>query len=67
MAEALGAECVAEGVETTAQRDALARVGVRLGQGFLFGRPQVIGRRKASGQLPVVGAAVRVDEHSELG
>lgn len=34
-----GAEIIAEGVERSAQRDALVRLGVPLGQGFLLGRP----------------------------
>jgi EAL domain-containing protein (putative c-di-GMP-specific phosphodiesterase class I) len=35
----LGAAVVAEGVETTEQRDALKREGCNLFQGYLFGRP----------------------------
>ena len=31
---------VAEGIESAAQREALVRLGCRLGQGFLFARPQ---------------------------
>jgi diguanylate cyclase (GGDEF)-like protein len=38
MSTALGLSIVAEGVETTKQRDALAAVGVVLGQGWLWGR-----------------------------
>ena len=38
-AEALDATVVAEGIETEAQRTALRRLGVRLGQGYLFARP----------------------------
>jgi diguanylate cyclase (GGDEF)-like protein/PAS domain S-box-containing protein len=36
LAQALGLEIVAEGVETTAQRDALQRAGCQLGQGHLY-------------------------------
>jgi EAL domain-containing protein (putative c-di-GMP-specific phosphodiesterase class I) len=36
----LGTSVVAEGVETEAERDALADLGVDLLQGYLFGRPQ---------------------------
>jgi EAL domain-containing protein (putative c-di-GMP-specific phosphodiesterase class I) len=36
LAAALGADCVAEGVETIAQRDALARLHCPHGQGFLW-------------------------------
>jgi predicted signal transduction protein with EAL and GGDEF domain len=37
---ALGVELVAEGVETEEQRQALIRLGVRTGQGYLFGTPE---------------------------
>ncbi|MGY1687488.1 EAL domain-containing protein [Geodermatophilus sp. SYSU D00867] len=37
-----GATLVAEGIETTAERDALLSRGVRYGQGHLFGRPAPI-------------------------
>jgi EAL domain-containing protein (putative c-di-GMP-specific phosphodiesterase class I) len=39
MADALGLETIGEGVETTLQRDALADLGCRLAQGFLFSPP----------------------------
>ncbi|MGZ5418451.1 MAG: putative bifunctional diguanylate cyclase/phosphodiesterase [Nocardioides sp.] len=39
MAEALALDLVAEGIETTQQRDLLRELGCHLGQGFLFGRP----------------------------
>ncbi|MGY1811720.1 sensor domain-containing phosphodiesterase [Blastococcus sp. SYSU D00820] len=39
----VGVRVVAEGVETAAERDALAARGVRYGQGFLFGRPEPFG------------------------
>ena len=39
VANALGLQTVAEGVETVAQRDALLALGCDLGQGYLFGRP----------------------------
>ena len=35
----LGFEAVVEGVESTAQRDALLDLGFSLGQGYLFGKP----------------------------
>ena len=34
-----GVQMIAEGVETDAERRALTRLGVELGQGYLFGRP----------------------------
>jgi diguanylate cyclase (GGDEF)-like protein/PAS domain S-box-containing protein len=52
MAEGLGLDLVAEGIETEAQRDLLRQVGVERGQGFLFSRAvpseeliQLAGRR----------------------
>jgi EAL domain-containing protein (putative c-di-GMP-specific phosphodiesterase class I) len=35
----IGANLVAEGIETSAERDKLLELGVRLGQGYLLGRP----------------------------
>jgi EAL domain-containing protein (putative c-di-GMP-specific phosphodiesterase class I) len=40
MAGPLGCAVVAEGIETTAQRDLLAELGCPRAQGYLFGRPQ---------------------------
>jgi predicted signal transduction protein with EAL and GGDEF domain len=34
-----GVRLIAEGVETQAEADALQRVGIELGQGYLYGRP----------------------------
>jgi diguanylate cyclase (GGDEF)-like protein/PAS domain S-box-containing protein len=39
IARSLGAEVVAEGVETVAQRQALVTIGCRVMQGYLFSRP----------------------------
>jgi EAL domain-containing protein (putative c-di-GMP-specific phosphodiesterase class I) len=39
LGDSLGLEVIAEGVEQTAQRDALLRLGCRRFQGYLFGRP----------------------------
>ncbi len=39
VADVLGAEVVAEGIENTEDYHILLEMGVRLGQGFLFGRP----------------------------
>lgn len=38
-ASASGCELIAEGIETEQERRALLRLGVKLGQGFLLGRP----------------------------
>ncbi len=39
MCENLDMSCVAEGIETQEQREALVEMGCRAGQGYLFGRP----------------------------
>jgi diguanylate cyclase (GGDEF)-like protein len=39
LADALNVEILAEGIETPAQHQALARLGCTFGQGYLFGRP----------------------------
>lgn len=39
LAERLDAWVLAEGIETTAELDALAKLGIPLGQGYLLGRP----------------------------
>ncbi len=39
LAGTLGIETIGEGVETELQRDILAQLGCRYGQGYLFGRP----------------------------
>ncbi len=39
MAESLGLEVLAEGIETGEQRDQLIELGIRYGQGYLFARP----------------------------
>ena len=39
LGRALGLTCLAEGVETDDQRDALVRMGCQLGQGYLWARP----------------------------
>ncbi|WP_328869167.1 aminotransferase class I/II-fold pyridoxal phosphate-dependent enzyme [Streptomyces sp. NBC_00287] len=42
LAETLGLQVIAEGIEDPAQRDLLAGMGCRLGQGYLFARPMSI-------------------------
>jgi EAL domain-containing protein (putative c-di-GMP-specific phosphodiesterase class I) len=39
-----GADIVAEGIETAAEADTLRRIGIALGQGYLFGRPLPLAR-----------------------
>jgi diguanylate cyclase (GGDEF)-like protein len=55
IANSLGLGVIAEGVETEAQRDFLLRLGVRIGQGFLFAPgllPGEFARRVAAQQEP---------------
>jgi EAL domain-containing protein (putative c-di-GMP-specific phosphodiesterase class I) len=44
LAEGLGADVVAEGVETAGQAEAVRDLGCPLGQGYLFGRPMEAGQ-----------------------
>jgi diguanylate cyclase (GGDEF)-like protein len=39
LADTLGMDCLAEGIETAEQETALAELGCELGQGFFYGRP----------------------------
>lgn len=39
LAQSLGISVIAEGVETTDQRDALRDIGCSMYQGYLYGRP----------------------------
>jgi EAL domain-containing protein (putative c-di-GMP-specific phosphodiesterase class I)/DNA-binding response OmpR family regulator len=47
-----GCLLIAEGIETTGERDLLRSLGVDLGQGYLLGRPAPIGERLVTGALP---------------
>jgi EAL domain-containing protein (putative c-di-GMP-specific phosphodiesterase class I) len=38
-ADRIGAELVAEGIESAAQADAVEALGIRFGQGYFLGRP----------------------------
>jgi len=51
LAGALGLEVVAEGVETAAARDVLAKLEVDFAQGWLFGRPAPADELDAGGRL----------------
>jgi EAL domain-containing protein (putative c-di-GMP-specific phosphodiesterase class I) len=53
----LGLHTVAEGVETEAQRAALAALGCELGQGYLFARPLSGADALAFVTAPAAGAA----------
>ncbi|WP_196843550.1 MULTISPECIES: EAL domain-containing protein [unclassified Cryobacterium] len=39
LADSLNLDVVAEGIETTGQRDLLSEMGCRYGQGYLFSKP----------------------------
>ncbi len=56
MAQSLGLDVIAEGVETQDQRDALAELGGQLAQGFLWARP-----------MPPADAVEWVRHHTSLG
>ncbi|GIF00959.1 putative bifunctional diguanylate cyclase/phosphodiesterase [Paractinoplanes rishiriensis] len=58
IAEALGVEAVAEGIESPAQAARLAALGYRLGQGYHFDRPLTpdeVGTRLAGHAVPAYG------------
>ncbi|MGW7198818.1 aminotransferase class I/II-fold pyridoxal phosphate-dependent enzyme [Streptomyces chryseus] len=70
LADTLGLQVIAEGIEDAAQRDLLARMGCRFGQGYLFARPMTVeqgefllrhpnGRRRAPVQAPGRAAVAR--------
>lgn len=42
LADTLGLQVIAEGIEDSAQRDLLAGMGCRFGQGYLFARPMTV-------------------------
>ncbi|MGI5366007.1 putative bifunctional diguanylate cyclase/phosphodiesterase [Streptomyces iakyrus] len=47
LADTLGLQVIAEGIETQPQRELLAQVGCRYGQGFLFARPLTVEQGEA--------------------
>jgi EAL domain-containing protein (putative c-di-GMP-specific phosphodiesterase class I) len=59
LAQALGLEVIAEGIETPEQRDVLQALGVLEGQGFLLSRPidcheiAALLERGRAGELPI--------------
>ncbi|MFD0313099.1 aminotransferase class I/II-fold pyridoxal phosphate-dependent enzyme [Streptomyces flavalbus] len=64
IADTLGLEVIAEGVEETGQRDLLAGMGCRFGQGYLFARPMTVAHgervlRRPSGTPAAVHREVR--------
>jgi PAS domain S-box-containing protein len=47
IAASLNVDVVAEGIETTSERDLLAELGCRLGQGYLYSRPLALDQAQA--------------------
>jgi diguanylate cyclase (GGDEF)-like protein/PAS domain S-box-containing protein len=76
IADTLGLEVIAEGIEDPAQRDLLAAIGCRLGQGYLFARPMTVdqaqtllrgGRQKrTAGPTDGRGGTARQPENGSL-
>jgi diguanylate cyclase (GGDEF)-like protein len=68
LAEELGLQVVAEGIETAAVRDALAEMGCPYGQGFLYAAPLAGGdvARWLAG-LPVLGDPTVPSEYAHSG
>ena len=62
--QALGLTVIAEGVESAAQAEVLARLGCQLGQGYLYGRPAPVGHADDEVDHPTDAAAVRANELS---
>lgn len=50
IAEEIGAKVVAEGIETTAERDAIVDAGITHGQGYFLGRPSPIAATAGAAQ-----------------
>lgn len=62
IADTLGLQVIAEGIEEPAQRDLLAAMGCRFGQGFLFARPMTVQQservlRQHQGRCPAPAVA----------
>lgn len=55
VAEALGADVVAEGIETGEDYQALLELGVKYGQGYLFGRPEACGQMRPRARRAAAG------------
>ena len=60
MTRPTGVLVIAEGVETTVERDTLVNLDAVLGQGYLFGRPQIV-TGAADADLPRPGS--RTSDH----
>lgn len=64
IAAVLGSEVVAEGIETQEDCTVLQDLGVRLGQGYLYGRPELC-RHDSRFRYPPPGAAAPADFRAE--
>ncbi|MBO3086620.1 putative bifunctional diguanylate cyclase/phosphodiesterase [Cellulomonas fengjieae] len=62
LAERLGVDVVAEGVETSAQRSALRAAGFRLAQGYLWGRPAPLAGTDEGAHRPSVPEPPRPED-----
>ncbi|MER6784047.1 aminotransferase class I/II-fold pyridoxal phosphate-dependent enzyme [Streptomyces sp. NPDC000658] len=67
LADTLGLQVIAEGIEDQVQRDLLAGMGCRFGQGFLFARPMTVQQsefllRQRDGVRTPVGSAAATAE-----
>ncbi|MFI7413330.1 aminotransferase class I/II-fold pyridoxal phosphate-dependent enzyme [Streptomyces sp. NPDC049627] len=72
IADTMGLQVIAEGIEDPAQRDLLAAMGCRFGQGFLFARPMTVEqsrqvlRRDGNRFAPGSGVPERPPDHPNL-
>jgi diguanylate cyclase (GGDEF)-like protein len=51
VADVLGAEVVAEGIEAAEDHQALLELGVKYGQGYLFGKPELCEKKEDRGRI----------------
>ncbi|WP_406840140.1 aminotransferase class I/II-fold pyridoxal phosphate-dependent enzyme [Streptomyces sp. AHU1] len=67
LADTLGIQVIAEGIEDPIQRDLLAGMGCRFGQGFLFARPmtvqqsEVLLRQRDGARVPALSAVAAAE------
>ncbi|TQJ85911.1 aminotransferase class I/II-fold pyridoxal phosphate-dependent enzyme [Streptomyces sp. SLBN-31] len=67
IADTLGLQVIAEGIEEPAQRDLLAGMGCRFGQGYLFARPMTVQQCERVLRRSGSGRFVEADPGSEPG
>ncbi|MET8096884.1 aminotransferase class I/II-fold pyridoxal phosphate-dependent enzyme [Streptomyces sp. NPDC005236] len=73
LADTLGIQVIAEGIEEPVQRDLLAGMGCRFGQGFLFARPMTVQqsefllRQRDGVRTPVQSAAATAEARYGMG